>query len=146
MINFEQFTNIGGSYACKISIRTTGTLGFSQGALRRFNLEAGDWFFTLHYAKDEQIIGLRPTQDKTVPNIVRLQRRSVTNSEGRTNVSAQVAARAFFDYYGIPYGEKVRSFNPTMSDEHKMILIDLKNPRAQRGGEPEEEEDEPLQE
>lgn len=123
--NFEKFKAVGGSFASKISVRTNGSLGLSQGALRKFNLETGDWWVVLFYDKVSQVVGIRPTQNEGEESAVRLQRREVSAPGGRKNLIAQVSARAFLDYFGIPYQERTRAFVPVWDTEHKMIIVDL---------------------
>lgn len=126
--NFDKFTHRGSTYAPKISVRNTGAIGISQGALNRFQLMDGEFFFVLHYDKDARVIGMWPTHDAAEEGVLKLVRRKATSKSGKESVNAYVPARSFLDYYAIPF-KKTKVYDAEWSDEYKMILVDLTKPR-----------------
>lgn len=114
---FERFKEIGRSFAPKVSIRTNGQLGFSQGAVVRF--EIGSYkYCQLYFDKHSNRIGLKFTNedDEMVANIF----------NKRNN--CYIAAKTFLDYYNIDYG-KTRSFTLLRDEDSEMIVIDLNKPQ-----------------
>ena len=123
--NFERFEQNGSSYSPKISIRANGAMGFSQGALRRFGMQEGDWLVVLFYDKNQMVIGIQPTQDASTTGAVKLIKREVKSREGKASLNAYISARSFLNYYAIPFTDGIKQFEPTWDEESKMILVDL---------------------
>ena len=134
---FERFTHNGSTFTPKISVRSNGAIGVSQGALKRFDLMEGNFHFVLHYDKHERVIGMKPTRDAAEEGAVKLVRRTVAGKNGRTSINAYVSARSFLDYYSIA-DKKTKVYDAEWNDEHGMIIVDLKKPRDAK-----EEEDIP---
>ncbi len=127
MFNFEKFNAVGCSFVSKVSLRINGSIGLSQGALRKFKLDTGEWWAVLYYDKDSRVIGIRPTQNENEESAIKLQRREVGKDGARKNFVAQISARAFLDYFAIPYEDQTRSYVPSWDSDNKMIVVDLKN-------------------
>lgn len=123
--NFERFEQNGGSYAPKISIRANGAMGFSQGALRRYGMETGDWLVVLFFDKSQRIIGIQPTQEESATGAIKLIKRMVKARDGKTSLNAYISARSFLNYYAISFTNGIQQFEPTWDEESKMILVDL---------------------
>jgi hypothetical protein len=123
--NFEKFACPGGSYAPKISVRSNGALGFSQGALRRFGLWDGDWFIQLYFDRVNRVIGIEPTNAEG-PGRARLTKKIIDGKDGRQSVNAFLSAKSFFDFYVIDYSE-TQSYLAAWDDEQKMIIVNLPN-------------------
>lgn len=123
--NFERFEQNGGSFSPKISIRANGAIGFSQGSLRRFGMDTGDWLVVLFYDKTQRVIGIQPTQDTSISAAIKVIKREVTSRDGKTSLNAYISARSFLNYYNIPFKAGIQQFEPTWDEEHKMILVDL---------------------
>src|SRR5215470_11166355 len=94
---FERFDYIGGSYTPKISVRANGSLGFSQGALRRFGLWDGDWFAHLYFDRKNQVIGIEPSTTGGTGK-AHLVKKKIQVKDGGQTVNAYVAAKSFFDF------------------------------------------------
>jgi|ERR1700726_550449 len=128
--DFEKFDCTGGSYAPKISVRSNGSLGFSQGALRRFGLWDGDWFVQLYFDRNQHVIGIEPSSTAGAGK-ARLVKKNIQGKDGRQTVNAYVAAKSFFDYYGIDYSE-TRSYLAKREEGDAKIIMQLAdaNPRS----------------
>ncbi len=61
---FEPFLAVGGSYAPKVSIRSNGTLGLSQGLMHKHGLTKGNWYACLFFDVERRAIGIKSTQDE----------------------------------------------------------------------------------
>jgi hypothetical protein len=127
MANFEKFNAAGGSFSPKVSLRMNGSIGLSQGALRKFGLDKGRWWVVLFYDKDAKLIGIHPTENESEDAAIKLQCREVTAPGGKTNLISQVSAKAFLEYFSIPYKDQTRTYVPTYDANNKMIIIDLKS-------------------
>jgi hypothetical protein len=123
---FEKFDCTGGSYTPKISVRGNGSLGFSQGALRRFGLWDGDWFVQLYFDRKNQVIGIEPSNTPGTGR-AHLVKKKIQGKDGRQSVNAYVAAKSFFDFYGIDYSE-TKSYLAKRDDDTKMIVFQLARP------------------
>ena len=93
-----------------------GILTFNRAAITELGL-ADVAHLTLHYSKDDEVIGLQPVEDE--------QRGSRKLSISKS--SANVSIRAFLTHYGLNVDSPQR-YEPTHSDEHDMILLDLRDP------------------
>jgi hypothetical protein len=125
--NFEKFDGVGNSYFPKISIRANGTLGISQGALNRFDLAQGDWWVQLLFDRKNRVIGLEPS-DEEGSGRIKLNKKHMVGNDGKESINAWISAKAFLDYYGIPYS-KTQSYVAKRNDSEKIIYIELDQPR-----------------
>lgn len=122
-MTFERFTKIGGSYSPKISIRTNGQLGFSQGAVKKFDMKKYG-FCQLYFDQTNKKIGLRLSNEDDG---------SVSRLYVREN-NCFVSAKTFMDYYDLAY-DKTQSFIAYKDPDEDLIIIDLNKPmRATKGG------------
>ena len=90
-----------------------GILTFNRAAITELGLDKIT-HLALHYAEDEEVIGLEPV-DKPADGSRKL---SISKS------GANVSVRAFLTHYGLKT-ERPRRFEPVMSEEHGMILLNL---------------------
>lgn len=130
--SFQRFTDTGGRFAPRVSIRAGGALGLSQGALRQFELEDGVWYVVLHFDKGANVIGLQPTRDSTEPGAVKLAVRRYTPKAGDESVSCSVSAKSFLDYFKIPYKHS-RSYAAERDAESGFIIVKLDAPSRDDG-------------
>lgn len=129
---FEKFHAVGGSYEPKLSIRSNGAIGFSQGALHRFQLLNSDWFVCLYYDRRSAVVGIEPIQEEG-PGCLRLIKRSIKGKDGRDSVNAFVSAKSFLDYFGIDY-RQTRSFRAHFDEATKKIVFNVGQPDHLRKG------------
>jgi hypothetical protein len=122
---FEKFESTGGSYTPKISVRSNGALGFSQGALRRFGLWDGDWYIQLYFDKKHNVIGIEPSTTAGAGK-AHLVKKKIQGKDGRQTVNAYVAAKAFFDFYGIDYSE-TRPYLVKREEGDAKIILQLQS-------------------
>jgi hypothetical protein len=130
--NFEKFEGVGNSYFPKISIRSNGTLGISQGALNRFDLARGDWWVQLLFDRQKRVIGLQPS-DRNGSGRIKLNKKHMVGQDGKESINAWISAKAFFDYYGVPY-HKTQSYVAKRDDAENVIYIELDQPRNSAAG------------
>lgn len=110
---FEKFTQTGRSFKPKVTIRKTGSLGFTAAAISKFGIDNYKYAL-LYYDKDAQKIGLKPTNDEE----------DGAHKINRAKQSTWIAARRFLDYYGITL--KNGRFDAMWDDEEQMIVIEIK--------------------
>jgi len=136
---FERFTETGGRYSPKVSIRSGGSFGLSQGALRHFGLEDGVWYAVFHYDKTANVIGIQPTRDNNELGAVKIVVRRYTpkNGTGAESVSCSISGKSFLDYFGIDY-QKSRSF--IAEKDNGFIIVRLGSPVS----DDENDEDQPI--
>ncbi|OGP07543.1 MAG: hypothetical protein A2048_08745 [Deltaproteobacteria bacterium GWA2_45_12] len=113
---FERFTNTNKSFISKVSIRSNGQIGFSQGLIHKFHLESFK-FGVLFYDKDEGKVGIQLTNDEKESGICKLQVRPQ---------NASLSAKAFLDFFDLDYQE-TRSYPMQWDEENKMIIVNLKD-------------------
>ncbi|MBV9868019.1 MAG: hypothetical protein JO316_21900 [Abitibacteriaceae bacterium] len=89
---FIKYTETGRSFAPKVSINRTGLISFSDGARKRFNLDAYQ-FCVLYYEPETYRIGIELTNDGKAEGIKRLRLRST---------GADIAAKSFVDFFALP--------------------------------------------
>lgn len=129
--NFDRFEHVGTSFVPKISIRSSGVIGISQGALRKFGLLEGNWFVVLHYDREARVIGMKPTKNSSEIGAVKIVKRTHTASNGNESIIAHISARSFLEFYDIEYRDKTKRYIADWSPENEMIIVDLKQ---QKGG------------
>lgn len=114
---WEKFTQVGRSYVTRLSVRSNGQLGFSQGAIHKFKLAAYKHAI-LFFDKDQALIGVKLTNEDGEQGIAKLQVRAE---------NASISAKAFLDYYGINY-QKTRSYSLVNDEDSGMLIADLNKP------------------
>ena len=92
---FEQFLAVGGSYAPRVSIRSNGTLGLSQGLMHKHGLTKGNWCACLFFDAERRAIGIKFTQDENTQGAVKVHARSAPGKHGLT--VGEWYAQLFFD-------------------------------------------------
>lgn len=127
MYNFEKFTKTGGSFAPVISLRKQGAIGLSQGALQHFKLTEGDWYVVLYFDKSANVLGIKPTSDKTEEGAIKLVKRTATSPNGKTSISSSVAAKSFFEYYQIST-DSTKTFRSSLDESSGLIIVNLNEP------------------
>jgi hypothetical protein len=134
-LKLEKFTRVGGSFSPTVSVRKDGSLGLSQGALNRFNLQDDDWYAVLYYDRNIRIIGIQPTKDSSAEGAIKIiKRKSKSVITGKESVSAAIAARAFFQYYNISLAES-KSYSGKWDEQQQMILVNLTEEAINQEGE-----------
>jgi len=130
---FEKFEFLGGRFEPKVSLRSNGAIGLSQGALVRFNLLNSEWHAELYYDKVEKVIAIKPiaTAGSSTTKIVV---KTLFSKDGRKSYSSFLSGKSFLEYYEIPFA-KTRSYSAEWDEELKMILVKLSGSEAR----PEEE-------
>ena len=127
--NFQPFLAVGGSYAARVSIRSNGSLGLSQGLMNRYGLTQGEWYACLFFDAEKRAIGIKFTQDGKTQGAVKVHARSTPGKNGQANWSGHIAARAFLDFYGIEFQKPERaSFRPEWIEEFGGIVVLLAGP------------------
>jgi len=117
---FEKFVDAGRrSFKSKISIRTSGVIGFSSGSVEKFELLKYT-FVTLYYDREEGVIGIEPTEteEKGVSHPINFGEPSKSGS-----LSGSVSATKFLEKYGIAPKEKNLRFEPEWDAAKTMILL-----------------------
>lgn len=114
---FEEFKFMDRALRSKVTIRETGHIGFSNGAINRLKInEFG--FCKLYFNKEENKVGMKLIDNE--------------KSESKTKIIKRknnyyISSRPFFDYYGISYRPS-RSFIAIEDEESGLIVIDLNKP------------------
>lgn len=111
---FEKFTQAGGSFKPKISIRSNGQIGLSKGAVKRFEIDKFD-FVTLYYNKEQERIAIVMSNNGEEDGAIRIVKR-----EGNYFFSG----KSFLEYNDISY-EATKSFDVEWDSENKVAIIDL---------------------
>lgn len=116
---FELFTEVGGRFAIKVSIRRSHQIGFNAAAVKEFRLKDSD-FVQLYYDRETQIVGIKPVTSEGEAGAIKLRKRTT---------GADVAAKSFLDFYRIAREENV-IVDATWDEKNRMILLDLKKSGA----------------
>ncbi|MFH1894139.1 MAG: hypothetical protein ABIK83_15830 [Candidatus Zixiibacteriota bacterium] len=114
---WQKFDKFGESFSPKISIRATGHIGFSAGAVNRFQLDKYE-FCELYYDGEKDLVGFMPTSEAM---------HGVTTKLVVREMDCYVVAKAFLDFHGIDY-RITKSYHGIQEDETGLIVIDLKQP------------------
>lgn len=122
---WSKFTNTGGSFSPKISVRTNGQLGLSQGFLNRFDMDGEGWYLVLYYDNESRRIGLEPTRDANADGAMKVLVRTVRSADGKTSKTAQLSARSFLEFNGIPYRDRLHTYRAHDTKEGNLIIVDL---------------------
>jgi len=130
MLNLKKFTDVGVNFDAKISIRPSGMMGVSSGALRRFKLLDDRWSVVMFYDKEARVVGIKPTMNRDEQGATKLVVRDPKPDSTQKQPSGHFSAKSFLQHHNIPYrGKHAQSFEAAWSAEHDMILIDLKKPK-----------------
>lgn len=113
---FEKFTSSGLSYKPKVSIRSSGQIGFNYAAIKKFRIS--DHTYVVAYCdRENKRIGFRFTNDENEEGIYRLQNREKSSS---------FSGKSFLDYYEIQYS-KTQRYDAGWDDKDSILVIDLKD-------------------
>lgn len=116
-MSWEKFVHTGESFFPKVTIRANAQLGFSRATVKRFGLQQYKSCL-LYFDKEGQRIGIRFEPENDIEGSVPTRIREFDYS---------VPAKAFLDYYGIPY-ENSKSFKATKDNDTGLIILDLRKP------------------
>jgi len=116
-MGFEKFKFMDRELRSKVTIRETGHIGFTTGAVNRFNIEEYS-YCELYYDKESNKIGMKLLKEGELDSITKIIKKEN---------NCYISSRPFFDYYGIPYHPS-QSFIAVEDDESGLIIIDLKKP------------------
>jgi hypothetical protein len=111
---FEKFTETGGSYRAKLSVRANGTIGLNAGAMNRFGLDKYDWV-VLFYDRERKLVGMKPTKTESEEGALRI-------NKGKTG--GWISARRFLDYYQIAT-TKTKRYDASWDEREKMIVVEI---------------------
>jgi len=139
MDGFEKFTQVGSSFASKMTIRKDGYLGWSQGAANKFGIDGEGYYAIFFYHSGKRLVGIKITHDSSEEGAVKIQWRK--QSKGAV---IQCSIRSFLDFYGIDYSETV-SYEPELDGPSELILIRLDNPKEMKSRAPKSNAVEPVQ-
>lgn len=120
-MGFERFENAGKSFKPKVSIRSNGHMGFTQGAVERFGLRKFA-YCVMFYDRAERKVGVEFTNSEQPGITLKVNSRST---------DCFVSIRGFLDYYNIDYSV-TRSYGGEKQEGSEMIVIDLNSPIAER--------------
>jgi len=112
---FEKFTMTGRGFKPKISIYGKAQIGFNQGSTISFELVRYG-YVVFYYDKENRKIGLSFTDNAEEEGAKKLKFRGT---------GASVSAKAFFDYYVIPYGGKAKEYDVQCDKENGLYIIEL---------------------
>jgi hypothetical protein len=112
---FVRFTESGRSYKPRVSLRQNGTIGFNNGAVRKWKLDTFS-FVVLFYDQDRKSIGIKPTNTE--------EEGAHKLNFGKAKKSAWVSCRKFFDFFDIPVQDTKR-FDGQIDEKEKMILVQM---------------------
>ena len=111
---FERFTGTGRSYASRVSVSKAGLISFNNGATKRFRIDERP-YAVLFYDAEENRMGIMLTDNAEEAGARKIRLRES---------GADVAAKVFFDYYGVAVDETM-VYEPTLDEEGEMVIIDL---------------------
>ena len=95
--NFERFTETSTSFDAKVTIRTTGQLGFNAGAINKYGI--GKYSYAaLYFDRQEAVVGIE-LLDQPSEGTIGLR---------KSDVNTYVPAKNFCDRYGIAYKKAMR--------------------------------------
>lgn len=113
---FKLFTEQGRTHARTATIMDNGNIGLSRGATRAFGFESVK-HVVLGYDQAENEILIAATTEGE-PGARRLRHRS-------TGGGADISAKTFLDFHGIPYGEKCKCALAPVPDGIGVMVIRL---------------------
>lgn len=112
---FERFIKTGRSSLPKVSIWSRGQIGFSLGAINKYDLDKFSHVVLL-YDKEDEKVGFMFTNNEHEEGAVKLSVRKT---------GATVGAKPFLDYYEIDFSE-TRRYDMKYHKEQNLYVIDLK--------------------
>lgn len=113
-MSFEKFTLFGGTFKPKVSIRATGHIGFSQGAVSRFKLDKMR-SCELYFDRETNRIGFRFFTEEPGGT------RAKVNQRG---ADCFISSRSFLNYYDVDY-KVSRSFEIVYDEKANLFILDL---------------------
>lgn len=114
-MGFVKFTESARSYKSRISVRVNGTIGFTSGAVKKFELRSYKSAI-LFYDKDTRSVGIKPTkEEKDEPGAHPI-------NMGKTG--AWISCRRFFDFFGIS-PTTTKRYDARWDDSNKMIVFQI---------------------
>ncbi len=116
---FERFTRGGRRYRPTVSINKGGIIGFSRGSYHRFSLGRYT-HVVLFYDAETRRVGVMLAVDSEEPGAIPLRPRPAESG-------ADVSAKSFLDFYGIPYQHGTEQYDPEVVDfdGQKMVVFTL---------------------
>lgn len=113
-IKFEGFVGVGRPIAQHqtLTLGLSGILGISRGASERYRLENYK-YAALYYDPDDQVIGIKPTNDKQAANCTLRTRR---NGYGK-----EISCKLFLKHFNIARRDTHRY--PLSWDEESEMLV-----------------------
>lgn len=117
-MGFEKYVHGSRSATPKLSIRRAGQIGLNRAAVIRYELE-NVTHAVLYYDRERAVIGIELTNDASLEGALRLKHRYG---------SASVSAKAFFEFYNIPYEQKASRYRLCKNEEDGLLTakLDLK--------------------
>jgi hypothetical protein len=94
MCAFQKFEGFGSKMQPKVSLRSTGQIGLSQGCLRLFGISDKTWKMELFWDPEGQLVGMKPTQDANAKFAVPVIYRPGKGGRGNGGASGQVSGRS----------------------------------------------------
>jgi hypothetical protein len=110
---FERFTEAARSYAPKVSLRASGSIGLNYGAVRKYGLDKFP-FVLLFYDRQKRMVGIKPLKSSAEAGAVKLYHRGKNSS---------IYCRRFFDFFEIPK-VKFRT-EPSWDDKEGMLVFQI---------------------
>lgn len=115
-MNFEIFREQGRGFEPKASIRKQGQIGLNQGAIIRYNIK-DDQDVLLAYDKENRVIGIKPIGEPEKGS-----KRAVIK-----NNNCSIAAKAFFDFFDIPYKKETKTYELFEDKENGYICFKVED-------------------
>jgi hypothetical protein len=112
---FEKFTQTGQRFKPKISIWEGGQIGFTQGAIKRFNLDYFNYAI-LFYDRERKKIGIKFTNEEKEEGVIKFNHRKT---------GGVISGKAFLDFYGIDYSKTIKNLDLLFDDENELYVINL---------------------
>ena len=110
---FERFTKTGRGYAPKASIWSRGQIGFNRGAVERYNLKNYD-YAVFFYDKENKEIGVKFTNNPAEEG---------ANKIMKSQSGIFMSAKAFLDYYAIPYNKERKKYDVKYDQENDLYVF-----------------------
>ena len=116
-MSWKKFESFGENFTPKISIRATGHIGFSRGAVNKFGLHRYQ-YCELLYDEERKMIGIKFTNDETS---------GVTTKLVKRDIDCFISAKPFLNYFGVEY-KPTKSYYGEHDEESGLVVIDLGKP------------------
>ena len=121
-MSFEKFEGMSSQLVPKVSIRSNGNIGFSSGAVNKFDLTKSK-FCRLYFDRDGYRIGFE---------FINNEEQGITARVFRRELDCFIRAKPFLEYYSINFAE-TKVFMASRDTSTGYLVIDLKNPLYIRG-------------